>query len=504
MKLRSITKLIWAILAVSVVATSSCMSVFAYDEDTLSSESYTYNYDAESVSIPNAYEYYDTYALTDGEGNSAVEPQDMFVAKNGDVYIVDTKNSRILVYTSDFVFKTCLNGVTDSNGEYTDFAQPQGIYVYEDGNILVADTDNNRVVRCDINGNCNLIIEKSSELTGVGELTDFIPLKLSVDNVGRIYVVARDINFGFLQYEGNGEFITYMGAPRVQLDFFNAFWRRFSTKKQLAQMTQFVSTEYNNICIDDEGFIYGTISALGTDDIKSAIQSRDDSGSVSPIKKINANGDDILLRKGYYAPLGDLDFEDEPSRIIDVALGSSGTYSLLDQTLSHIFTYDNQGNLLFAFGNNGNKKYSIQQPTAIGYIGDDIVVLDSNTNSVLRFKMTDYGNMVIQAVNANYVGNYSEAEQLWSEVAEQNTNFKYAFEGLGSAEYSAQNYEKAMEYYKFAESNKNYSDAFEAQRKIVIQKYFPTILISVIVIIVGLAIFSIAKKIYRYGRGYYD
>lgn len=504
MKSMKIAKLIVIFSISAVILVSSAISVSAYNEDTLSSGSYTYNYEAESVSIPNAYEYYETYVLEDSEGIKAKNVNDMFISDNGDIYIADTDNSRILIYTSDFKFKKSLNGVIDSGGQYTDFSQPQGVYVYDNGEILIADTLNNRVVRCDQDGKADLIIEKTDDMTGVDKQVSFNPLKVAADKVGRIYVVAKDINFGFVQYESTGEFIGYIGAPRVQTDFFTAFWRRFSTKKQLAQMTQFVSTEYNNICIDKDGFIYGTISSLSSDDIKSAIQSKDKSGSVSPIKKINAMGNDILVRNGYYAPFGDLDFKNDPSRIVDVALGNSGTYSLIDQTQGHIFTYDNQGNLLFAFGNKGYRKGSVQQPVAIGYLDNNIVILDCNLNSVISFKLTDYGKLVMQAVDANYNGDYSESHKLWTKIAEQNTNFKYAFEGMGSAEYSAQNYKAAMEYYKFAESEKNYSDAFEAQRKIVIQKYFPAFLITIIVVVVVVVIFAIVKKIYRYGRGYYD
>lgn len=504
MKMQKLYKFILMLLTIIFLFCSLSVSVMAYNNDDYSGKSYTYDDNAKSVSVPNSYEYSETYLLTDDAGFEAKNASDMFVSEKHYIYVADTENSRILIYDNNFKFINSISKIVDNNGNESYLNQPQGIYVYPDETLLIADTANNRIVKCNQNGNASLIIEKIEGMTGVEETTNFNPLKLSVDSVGRIYVVAKDINYGFVQLDADGEFLGYVGAPRVQTDFFTLFWRKISTKKQLAQMTQFVSTEYNNICIDENDFIYGTISSLSTEAIKSAINSRDLSGTVSPIKKLNSLGNDILVRNGQYAPLGDLDFEKNPSRIVDVALGTGGIYSMLDQTNGHIFTYDSQGNLLYAFGGKGYQKSNVQHPVAITYIKDDILVLDSSMNAILQFTPTDYGRLVLAAVSATYDGNYEEAYKLWSDIADKNSNFKYAFEGLGNTKLNEGDYKDAMSCFKYADNENGYSEAFAVLRKQYIQKVFPTVFVLVSVVIGIVLLYMIIRKVYRYGKGYYD
>ncbi len=501
MKLRKLCKLFSVIGLIVVLSTFFCVPALAYEEDIFSGGSYTYDEFGASVLMPNAYEYFATYQLDNPSGIDAKNVSDMFISKNNNIYITDTYNSRVLVYDKNFKFIKEVSQITEPDGKVSNLSCPQGIFVYEDETLLIADTQNNRIVKCDIDGNASLIITKSEKMTGVNKLTTFNPLKLIADSVGRIYVVAKDINFGFVQLDSDGKFMGYVGAPRVQTDFFTLFWRRFSTKKQLQKLNQFVSTEYNNIFIDENDFIYGTISTLSADAIKSTIESRDLSGSVAPLKKINSLGNDILVRNGTHAPLGDLDFQSAPSRIVDVALGKGGTYTILDQTKSHIFTYDSQGNLLFAFGNKGYQKSAMQNPVSIGYMGEDIYVLDADLNIVQHFKPTDYGKLLLEAVTQTYNGNYTEAYEIWADVSGKNSNFKYAFEGLGNTELNNGKYDDAMMYFKAANSIDDYSVAFGLKRKDIIEKYFPTFFFVCVIVVAVYLLYLIIKKIYNYGRG---
>ena len=168
----------------------------------------------------------------------------------------------------------------------------------------------------------------------------YLPIKIAQDSYGRLYIVARNINRGIICLDPEGLFVGYVGAPRVVPDIWELLWRRISTKAQKEQMTQYASTEYNNVFVDEKNFVWGTISALDAADILGAVQNHDTSGQITPVVKINAGNTDVLRRNGSYAPLGDLRFDDEPSRIVDVALGLGGTYSLLDFQRGRVFTYD--------------------------------------------------------------------------------------------------------------------------------------------------------------------
>lgn len=85
-------------------------------------------------------------------------------------------------------------------------------------------------------------------------------------------------------------FKSFIGANRVHVDAVEYFWKSISTKAQREQMVMYTPTEFTNLDINDEGFLYAT--------------NGDDYGD--PIKKLNAQGADILRREGYYKPSGDL------------------------------------------------------------------------------------------------------------------------------------------------------------------------------------------------------
>lgn len=48
-------------------------------------------------------------------------------------------------------------------------------------------------------------------LTGGDEA--FLPSRLAVDSIGRMYVVARNINRGIIQLDSEGRFMGYIGSP---------------------------------------------------------------------------------------------------------------------------------------------------------------------------------------------------------------------------------------------------------------------------------------------------
>ena len=212
-------------------------------------------------------------------------------------------------------------------------------------------------------------------------------------------------------------------------------------------------------------------------------------------------GTDVLKRNGFYAPLGDLDFEEEPSRIVGVATSENGIYSMLDQQNGHIFTYDDNGNLLFIFGKLGNEKSSFQTPADIRYSGDHLLVLDSGLAKVFVFQPSSYGKLVLEAEASQYKGDYQEAYQLWSELAGENTNFKYAFVGLGNAMLQQEKYDEALKYFRYAEERDRYSDTVALIRKQKVQAYFPIIMGIVIALGILVLLYSLIKRFIRYYKG---
>lgn len=477
----------------------SGLNAAAYS-DMQADRSYTYDQEGKAVYIPDAYDYAGPIAL-ESQGIPARNPQDLYIAQTGELFIADTDNSRILIYDEAYRLVQEISQIRGPDGQMSTLNKPEGLYVYPDGRLLIADTQNHRIVRCDRQGNADALIGKPSGMTGVSDESEFLPVKLACDSVGRINVVATNVNFGIIQLDANGVFLSYIGAPSVQPDWFTLFWRRFSTEAQKEQMVQFIATEYSNIYVDDQDFLWGTIRTLDTDALRNAISSRDKSGQTTPIRKLNSMGNDILKRNGQYAPLGDLSFEDTPSRIVDLAVGPGGIYSLLDSTQGHVFTYDSNGNLLYVFGSYGLREANFQQPSAISYIGDQIAVLDAGLGRIQLFDPTGYGDLVLEAVEQQYQGNFSEANHLWTQIAAQNANFEYAFQGLGSAQLSEKNFQGAMESFEYANDPQGYSDAFKMYRRQVMQNCFPVIFGVIIAVICLLILQAVIRKFYRYYKG---
>ena len=135
----------------------------AFAED-IPYDTYNYDYWNDIFRTPAAYVPQGMVLGTDltwnGENLGAfVEPQDVFVAPNGDIYVADTNNHRIVVLDNDL--KTVVNVVTgfDNAGLPDQFNKPTGVCVTEEGWLYVADSQNHRIVVLDETGALQRIVE---------------------------------------------------------------------------------------------------------------------------------------------------------------------------------------------------------------------------------------------------------------------------------------------------------------------------------------------------------
>lgn len=460
--------------------------------------SYVYTQDGQDVDIPDVYTIEREVSLRDTEGTVANEPCDMSLATDGTIAIADTGNNRILLL-NDAGDLTALSTFIAADGEQLSLNEPEGIFACTDGTLLIADTQNGKVLHVDRTGRL-LKQYGRPDMLGV-ENEPYLPIKVAQDSYGRLYIVARNINRGIICLDPEGLFVGYVGAPRVVPDIWELLWRRISTKAQKEQMTQYASTEYNNVFVDESNFIWGTISALDADDILRAVQTHDTSGQVTPVVKINAGNTDVLRRNGSYAPLGDLRFDEEPSRIVDVALGLGGTYSLLDFQRGRVFTYDENGELLYVFGGLGDKYGDLHAPVAMFYRDEKLCILDRTRGSILMYKPTDYGQLVLEAVTAQHTGDFENSYRCWAKVAEANSNFEYAFIGMGNMCVSNKDYETALEYFKYANDMESYSNTFELLRKQHMASAFSYIFFGVAALLAIVSVTKIARRVIRYVRG---
>ncbi|MCM1058066.1 MAG: NHL repeat-containing protein [Firmicutes bacterium] len=440
-------------------------------------ETYSYNYWGEPVQEPHSYLYSRT--ITEKElGSRLSYPQDMFVG-NDRIYIADTGNSRILV--------------TDMDGnvlsEITGLSSPQGVFVTEEGHIYVADTGNSRVVEFDEKGRLLREIGRP-RTTLITDSQEYSPTKVVVDNAGRIYVIAYGINMGLVEFDRDGMFQGFMGATEVSVSTFEYIWKNyFSSEAQQERMETIVPTEYSNIFVDRDNFIYATINNLSNEDRLSGADA---------VRRLNPTGTDVLRRLGNYDIIGDLaevTYGWDWSSFVDVAATDYGCYFILDATDGKIFAYDNDGVSLFVFGQTGIKTGNFQKPVALGLNEDEsrIYVLDNLAGSILVFDITEYGRNLLDAIRLNNIGDSEGATRNWQAVLRRNSNSELAYVGLGKAYLTEGSYKKAMECFELGNSKKYYTKAFSYYRKEVMEQHLTRAV--VILVIVLLAVWLVRKAL---------
>ncbi len=441
-------------------------------------QTYTYSIDGEQLASPHAYTpnvAIDSVAM--GLPTALKKVADMVVDEKGNVYLADKDANAIVVLDQNLKYRFTIDTFVNSNGIEDSFNNPNGCFVTE-RNIFVADTDNKRIVVFDLDGNYVKHLEEP-KADIFEDNSNYRPTAIAVDASDRIYVISPDIYQGVLSLDANGEFQGYIGAQKVEYDMWDEMIKKLfknsSDKKNLP-------TSYNNITIDDEGFIYCTASA----NVKqTAITNK--SGDYSSIKKFNAAGNDILGRNGFFGPGGEVKIDggglsDDPSRIIDVALGPSGSWSIIDADRSKIYTYDQYGNLLFAFGDRGSLLGHLSASVvAIAYQDTKLLVFDGLYQSITVFTRTEYGDVLIRALQNEIDRKHEEAVTDYQDILKRNSNFDAAYIGIGKALYRQGKYEEAMKMFAAAYETENYSKALKEMRQSWADKYF--ILIPIVVVV---------------------
>ncbi|MCQ2455725.1 MAG: YIP1 family protein [Clostridia bacterium] len=449
-------------------------------------KTYTYSKEGEILISPDAYEpdlYVDSEYIGLDEEMPFDDPGDLFVGPDEKVYIADTANNRILVLTRYYKLDFEITSFVNDYGVPDTFSSPKGVFVNEK-NIYVCDTDNNRLVLFDTEGNFIKIIEQpESSLFEEGAI--YKPIACAVDQYGRIFVVSSTTYQGVIVLNDESEFFGFIGAQTDTLSALQKFWRRFQTKEQRAQQKENTSKELNNITIDKDNFIYVTTSALEDADLQAQVTSKDK--TTSPVKKLNASGADVMKRNGDFAPSGEARFALLPtskiqgaSKLVDVGIGPVGTWSIIDEKRSKVYTYDENGNLLFAFGDTGEQTGNIGKIAAVAYQGDKMILLDANNDSFVVYRRTKYGDLLIGALQNDADRKFDLATEDWTKILTRNINYSIAYLQLGKAAARNGEYDTAMDYYKRISNTTDYSKAFSEVRTKWANKWFWTVPLVVI------------------------
>ena len=527
---KKICKVLTAVLLLTLVFGMTAVTSSAYE----AYETYTYDIDGEIVPSPAAYSAgisYDSYSMglmTDALGNRALtNGVDIFADADGYVYLVDKGSTsdtsdlgRVVILDSSYHVYATVSSYTDEYGRAQTLNHPTGVYVTnpdigaaagERGTkeMYICDHDNRRVVVFVYNkttAQYEYARTIGCPTTPLLSENDFYPSSIAVDKYGRIFLITEKVG-GVLMLSSDGEFTGFIGAQKVSGTVWDRIWHRFESAEDRQNSVKAQSVSYNNITVDDDGFIYVT-STTDTSNAETRLGNmKKKSADNSPVKKLNPAGAEIMDRNGFFDPSGEVtNFQNNLSNIVDIAIGPEGTWSILDKKHARIFTYSANGELLFAFGDSGDQLGNGESVIGITYQktydenGKEMYVIlmldgSSKTVKLIPYTPTVYCDSVMEALAAENRNEYDNAEQYWQNVLTKNNNFDLAYIGIGKALYSQEHYTEAMEMLEKAYETQYYAKAFQARLSDTAGKFLLLIVIGIVGICVLLAkFFGFAKK----------
>ena len=124
-------------------------------------------------------------------------PTDMAFAPNGDIYLVDGVNNRVIVVNGEGRWKFAFGSEGSGKGQ---FKLPVGIDISDSGTVFIADTGNHRIQAFDLNGK---FLYMFTVKTGSSRIKSD-PVDVAVSNLkGYLYVSDND-NHKIRVYNQNG------------------------------------------------------------------------------------------------------------------------------------------------------------------------------------------------------------------------------------------------------------------------------------------------------------
>jgi tetratricopeptide (TPR) repeat protein len=457
--------------------------------------SYNYNLWLETVPSAPAYRLKQEINVATMQGvYNFGELADIHVGKER-VYIVDRIGSQVIITDHEFnpisritLLKNEENRILTEGGNQMRLTLPEGAFEAENGDLYVADSGYRdpkngeaRIVvfseTTDSRGNkfyyAKRIIKRPDNFVG---RTQFIPSKLVVDDAYRIYAVVQGGSEGIVVLNADGSFSHYFGINRIWYSPIDYFWKNLASEEQLEQMALTFAPPFNSVDIDENGFIYATNS---------------DVRSYDKVARFNPSGDNIIRRMGYLPPMGDVPdpLTGDESEIISVTVNDYGMYAILDRGKGRIFVYNFDGELLFVIGNQGLARGEFINPGNICWLNDDIIASDKKKGSILVYTPTEFGQLVIDATKAYYVGDWDAAGEKWLQALRYNANYDIAYVGYGKMLYMQDRYEEALKYFRLGNNRTYYSMAYKKYRSERLSENFG-LFIAPLLILFGLVVFA--------------
>ncbi len=415
-------------------------------------------------------------------------PSDM-VYKNGLLYLMDTGNGRILaIDPADYSVAAIYNDFTDKDGQVINFTGATGFDIGDDGSYYIADSKNMRVLV--FNKERRLTLEITRPDTALsGTDTPFDVTKVMIGNDGTIYVICKSINTGILTFTQEGEFKIFYGSNNVQATadvIKQFFYNKFLTRAQRAARRSITPTNFANMTLDGNNFVY-TVKAdrfiFGSSDVVQCLNYTGSSNINSGVRFGETDNDSYSF---YWQRLNNC--------FTDIDIDYEGMINILDSEYGRVYQYTVDGDFIGAFGGKGAYKGMMSNATAIETVNGEILVLDATKNCIHRYTPTEYGLALRKAFLLGDSTDLDAREAAWEHVLVLNSNSTYPYYGLGLVNDERGEYKEAMENFKIAGAQDEYSKAYKQYRK---QAMADNALWIVLVIVAVVAVIIVIRKILK-------
>lgn len=429
----------------------------------------TYTTDSNGKLVATQDAYLPKLTFTDFGLNN---PSDMVIDKDGNIYVSDTGNNRILIIDSYTGEKK--DELIQTNEENLTFA-PNGMFINNLNHLYVCYPARSSVYIYDLNSNYEIIDIHSTPDSVLFSNRDFNPLKISVDTGGNMFIIGEAVNEGVIQLSIEGEFLGYFTSNKVNISLLDKIKYMFYSDEQLSLLPSRNPIIFSNLFADNDGLIYTTTSY--TEDY-------------TWVKKHNTAG---LNQFDKYPLIA-------ASDMVDIWVTDDKTVYAASSS-GEIYVYTSQGEFIHKFGGGGT-------PTSPDIAGvfkkvsalavddqNNIWVLDSTQQIIQTFEPTDYASTIYDAINAYFSSDYTLSIDLWKEVIKLNQMSNLAHNNIGLNYLSIQEYELAMYHLEIANNRVDYSDAYWEIRNIWIQDNLTWITISSIsLLLILFVVFKFDKK----------
>ncbi len=455
--------------------------------------SYQYNEEKEALSAPAAYTVDRVVMLSELPLEAPGSISDMFVEEDGTINLLDSENGNLIQLDADFRFLRVLTFTEE--GSPCLFPNAGGLFVRgtgEEKQYYVADGERQCILVADANGQVQQHMTRPTSNL-IPESLVFAPQKVVVNDTGVVYAVVPQLYMGAVTFSAQGEFLGFYGSNQVEVTaklLLDRFWKKLFNSEQNSKLANYVPLEYANLDIDENNFIY-TVTSVNAGS----------GADQEQVKKINAKGVNILKSKEY----GDLTyFYDNgvlvDTSFVDVAVTEEGTIAALDATRGRVFLYDEQGNQLGVFGGLGEYLGSFRLPNAVDSWGRSIYVFDQAKESLTAFKPTDFGDLLLSAVQYNKKGQLEKAYQKWEEIARRDAGCEMAYVGMGKMLLQQKKYREAAEAFRLGNDRASYSNAFGQYRNQWLADHFVWVFLLLVLALVSIFVWGHRIK----GRKDYD